>query len=124
MGFADQGGFRCISLANASQKVGVLSDQFKTWSPGWAGRRGVEVETPRAKICSWTLSRTFGRSCSFKEVIKMGQKKRLEGRIVIDPKIHFGKPCVAGTRIPVEDVLELIQEGISFEEIVKSIIPT
>ena len=23
-------------------------------------------------------------------------------RIVIDPKIHFGKPCIAGTRIPVE----------------------
>ncbi len=38
-------------------------------------------------------------------------------RIVIDPKVHFGKPCVAGTRIPVEDVLELIQEGIPFGEI-------
>jgi len=44
-------------------------------------------------------------------------------RIVIDPKIHFGKPCVAGTRIPVEDVLELIQEGILFSEIVEKYYP-
>lgn len=39
-------------------------------------------------------------------------------RIVVDPRIHFGKPCVAGTRIPVEDVLELIQEGTPFGEII------
>lgn len=44
-------------------------------------------------------------------------------RIVIDPKVHFGKPCVAGTRIPVADVLELIQEGISFDEIIKKYYP-
>ena len=53
----------------------------------------------------------------------MGQKERPRGRIVIDPKIHFGKPCVAGTRIPVENVLELIQEGIPFEEIVEKYYP-
>ncbi len=39
-------------------------------------------------------------------------------RIVIDSEIHFGKPCIAGTRISVENVLELIQEGISFKEII------
>ena len=44
-------------------------------------------------------------------------------RIVIDPAIHFGKPCVAGTRIPVEDVLELIQEGIPFERIITDYFP-
>ena len=38
-------------------------------------------------------------------------------RISVDPNIHFGKPCVAGTRIPVKDVLELVREGISFSEI-------
>jgi len=46
-----------------------------------------------------------------------------EGRIVIDPKIHFGKPCIEGTRIAVEDVLELIHEGISFTEITKKYYP-
>ena len=44
-------------------------------------------------------------------------------RIVIDQKIHFGKPCVASTRIPVEDVLELIQEGIPFREIIEKYYP-
>lgn len=44
-------------------------------------------------------------------------------RIVVDPKIHFGKPCIANTRIPVEAVLELIQEGIPFEEIIGKYYP-
>ena len=39
-------------------------------------------------------------------------------RIILDPKVHFGKPCIAGTRIKVEDVLELVEEGIPFSEIV------
>jgi len=43
--------------------------------------------------------------------------------IIIDPRIHFGKPCVVGTRIPVESVLELIQEGIPFDEIVRTYYP-
>lgn len=38
-------------------------------------------------------------------------------RIEIDPNIHFGKPVVAGTRITVQNVLELINEGLSFDEI-------
>lgn len=38
-------------------------------------------------------------------------------RIAVDPQIHFGKPCVTGTRIPVVDVLELVREGISFKAI-------
>lgn len=44
-------------------------------------------------------------------------------RIVVDQKIHAGKPCVVGTRIPVENVLELVQEGISFEEIIERYYP-
>lgn len=39
-------------------------------------------------------------------------------RIILDPNVHFGKPCIAGTRIKVEDVLELVEEGIPFAEIV------
>ena len=38
-------------------------------------------------------------------------------RIQVNPEIHFGKPCVAGTRITVQSVLELINEGLSFDEI-------
>lgn len=39
-------------------------------------------------------------------------------RIEIDPGIHFGQPCVAGTRIPVSDVLEVVGRGIPFKQIV------
>lgn len=49
--------------------------------------------------------------------------EELKQRIVIDPKIHFGKPCIAGTRIPVENILELVQEGIAFNEIVSKYYP-
>ncbi|ODS34074.1 MAG: hypothetical protein SCARUB_00747 [Candidatus Scalindua rubra] len=44
-------------------------------------------------------------------------------RISIDQKVHFGKPCIAGTRIPVYCVLELVQAGITFDEIVKKYYP-
>ncbi len=38
-------------------------------------------------------------------------------QISIYPNIHFGKPCVAGTRIPVQNVIELVREGASFDQI-------
>ncbi len=44
-------------------------------------------------------------------------------KITVDPKIHFGKPCVAGTRITVQSVLELIDEGLSFAEITRDYYP-
>jgi uncharacterized protein (DUF433 family) len=44
-------------------------------------------------------------------------------RIAISPQIHFGKPCVAGTRIPVRSVLELVREGIMFSEIIRDYYP-
>ncbi|MBV6419978.1 MAG: hypothetical protein DAHOPDDO_01204 [Ignavibacteriaceae bacterium] len=50
-------------------------------------------------------------------------KQNYRDRITIEPEIHFGKPCVAGTRIPIENVLELIQEGIHFDDIIKKYYP-
>ena len=44
-------------------------------------------------------------------------------RIEVNPNIHFGKPCVAGTRIPVIHVLELVGEGISFDRIIRDYYP-
>jgi len=44
-------------------------------------------------------------------------------RIEVNPNIHFGKPCVAGTRIPVQNVLELVREGIPFEKIIQDYYP-
>ena len=51
------------------------------------------------------------------------EKKGYRGRIVVNPTIHFGKPCVAGTRIPVENVLELIQQNIPFQKIIEEYYP-
>lgn len=44
-------------------------------------------------------------------------------RITVNPKIHFGKPCVAGTRIPVQSVLELLNEGLTFKQIIQDCYP-
>jgi uncharacterized protein (DUF433 family) len=44
-------------------------------------------------------------------------------RIAVDPLIHFGKPCVAGTRIPVQAVLELLVDGLPFDTIVSDYYP-
>ena len=44
-------------------------------------------------------------------------------RITVNPKMHFGKPCVAGTRITVQSVLELLSEGLSFSEIIQDYYP-
>jgi uncharacterized protein (DUF433 family) len=47
----------------------------------------------------------------------------MQERIAVNPNIHFGKPCVAGTRIPVQSVLELVSEGLPFEEITQDYYP-
>jgi uncharacterized protein (DUF433 family) len=47
----------------------------------------------------------------------------MKERIAVNPNIHFGKPCVVGTRITVQNVLELIKEGLSFEEIIQDYYP-
>jgi uncharacterized protein (DUF433 family) len=47
----------------------------------------------------------------------------MQERITVDPLVHFGKPCISGTRIPVRDVLELVKEGISFSEIIDDYYP-
>jgi len=43
----------------------------------------------------------------------------MKDRIAINPAVHFGKPCVAGTRIPVQSVLELVREGLPFDDIIR-----
>ncbi len=47
----------------------------------------------------------------------------MEPRITIDPGVHFAKPCVTGTRIPVEAVIELVEAGLSFDQIRKDYYP-
>jgi uncharacterized protein (DUF433 family) len=44
-------------------------------------------------------------------------------RIAVRSDIHFGKPCVAGTRITVQSVLELVREGVASGEICRDYYP-
>ena len=45
--------------------------------------------------------------------------KRNMVHIVIDEKIRHGKPCIEGTRISVEDVLGMLESGMTYPEIEK-----
>ena len=40
-------------------------------------------------------------------------------KISTDPNICFGKPCIKGTRIWVSLILDMLSEGVSFDEIIK-----
>ena len=42
---------------------------------------------------------------------------RWEDHITVTPGVRSGKPCVAGTRITVQDVLEYLASGMSEAEI-------
>ena len=42
-----------------------------------------------------------------------------EKRIMIHPEICHGKPCIQGTRIPVDIILELLEHGLTFTEILE-----
>jgi len=47
-------------------------------------------------------------------------EQNLSDYIVVDPKICHGQPCFKGTRIMVYLVLELLEAGESYENILKS----
>lgn len=40
-------------------------------------------------------------------------------RIIINPNLRFGRPCVKGTRIAVYDILSWLASGMTNEQIVK-----
>ena len=44
--------------------------------------------------------------------------KNIGNYIVLDPKICHGKPTFKGTRILVEDILDLLEDGLSWEKII------
>jgi uncharacterized protein (DUF433 family) len=61
------------------------------------------------------------------EILITGQYKKevhemnkLIERIVSDPNICSGKPCIKGTRIPVHIILDLLAAGENFEGIKKA----
>ncbi len=49
----------------------------------------------------------------------MKTEEELLQRIVVNPKVMVGKPLIRGTRITVEQVLRLLSQGITVEQILK-----
>ncbi len=47
------------------------------------------------------------------------EREKLMKRILIDPAVCFGKPCVRGRRIWVSLVLDLLASGMKTEEIMR-----
>jgi uncharacterized protein (DUF433 family) len=47
----------------------------------------------------------------------------MKERISVNPKVHFGNPCVAGPRIKVQSVFDLVNEGLSFTEVIENYYP-
>ncbi|MEO6330269.1 MAG: DUF433 domain-containing protein [Ginsengibacter sp.] len=45
--------------------------------------------------------------------------KELASYISINPEIRFGKPCIAGTRIAVSDILQWLASGMDVIEILQ-----
>jgi uncharacterized protein (DUF433 family) len=46
--------------------------------------------------------------------------KILHERITSNPEVMLGRPCIKGTRIPVELLLEKLGEGVSVEELLEA----
>ncbi|RJP30771.1 MAG: DUF433 domain-containing protein [Phycisphaerales bacterium] len=46
--------------------------------------------------------------------------KQWRNRISIDPAVHHGDPCIAGTRVPVSVSVGSIADGDPFEELMTS----
>jgi uncharacterized protein (DUF433 family) len=84
-----------------------------------------EVNVRTERLENHIHTETLAKSAALAECVcsALHCAKPMKERIVIDPHVHFGKPCVAGTRIPVQNVLELIEEGLSFAEITRDYYP-
>jgi uncharacterized protein (DUF433 family) len=54
------------------------------------------------------------------EGIVMVEQANWHGRIISDPEILGGKPCIKGTRISVELILGWLAAGWSFEQLMEA----
>ena len=43
----------------------------------------------------------------------------MDGRIIIDPKVCHGQACIKGTRIPVYQILGMMANGDTIEELLE-----
>lgn len=46
-------------------------------------------------------------------------KRHIFPKIVVDPKVRFGKPVIEGTRVPIDLVVGKIAGGMTIEDVMK-----
>lgn len=46
--------------------------------------------------------------------------QRWQDRIILDPDIHHGDPCIKGTRIPVSVLVGALADGMTFGQILEN----
>jgi len=49
----------------------------------------------------------------------MKAEEKLLNRIIVNPKVMAGKPVIKGTRIPVEQILRLLAQGLTVERVLE-----
>ena len=81
------------------------------------------LQSPPLRTCGILLITTLAQVKWNRLLTTTSGEIKIMDRIAINPRIHFGKPCVAGTRITVQSVLELLNEGFSFTEIIRNYYP-
>ena len=64
--------------------------------------------------------RTALKERSSDEEVFQRAAAKVDQRIRMDPKVLGGAPCIAGTRIPVYAILQLVEAGYSHKRILKS----
>ena len=69
------------------------------------------------RACVRQIRRSSLRSLPHRRPSPIIYRMDYQGRIIIDPEIRFGKPCVRGTRITVGDVLSYLASGMREDEI-------
>ena len=69
------------------------------------------------RACVRRIRRSSLRSLPHRRPSPIIYRMDYQGRIIIDPEIRFGKPCVRGTRITVGDVLSYLASGMREDEI-------
>lgn len=46
------------------------------------------------------------------------KRSEWQSRVMADPQIHHGEPCIAGTRIPVRMIVGSLADGLTGEQVV------
>ncbi len=47
-----------------------------------------------------------------------GMASKILDKIIVDPEIMGGKPVIKGTRIPIYIIIQMVKDGLSFDEII------